>query len=128
MSRITIRTQRGYKFETRVHERGFTKGHTVPNDAMSIREILDRHARGLPLGGSRVPIYEPDSDLPDPRTLDLAERQELSIRYTEELAEIKEREKKLKIAKGDAEAAAKELKRKQLLDELKKSLAEDKPA
>jgi len=35
---------------------------TIPDQAMSIQEILRRFAQGLPLGGQKVPLY--DEDLP----------------------------------------------------------------
>lgn len=51
---------------------------TVPDQTMSLREILDRFARGLPVGGHKVPLYDDgENDLPNFQTLDLAERQEL---------------------------------------------------
>lgn len=104
---------------------------TVPDQSLSIKEILDRYARGLPLGGQRIPVYEPDNDLPDPRTLDLAERQELAERYTAELLELRERENELKQRKVDAEKAAAEAaeeeRYKKIQERLKKD-AEGKPA
>jgi len=66
---------------------------TIPDQTMSIRTILDRYARGLPIGGQLTAEYQEDdeyNDLPDPRTLDLSERQELAIKAAEELAEIKQ--------------------------------------
>lgn len=38
---------------------------TIPDDALSIKEILDRYARGLPLGGERVPVYNGEELIPD---------------------------------------------------------------
>lgn len=71
---------------------------TVPDQALSVRQILERYARGLPLGGQRTPVFDEDDDLPDVRTLDLSERQEMRERYVEELGEltkkIRENEKK----------------------------------
>lgn len=65
---------------------------TIPDQTMSIRELVKRYASGLPLGGSNNPIYEgEDGDGIDPRRLDLAERQELEIAARQELAEIEER-------------------------------------
>lgn len=81
---------------------------TLPDQTMSIKELLDRNARGLPLGGQRVPIYEPDSDLPDPRRLDLAEREELALQYAQELQDLKAKEELTKQLKSDADKAAME--------------------
>lgn len=63
---------------------------TVPEQAMSIREILDRFSRGLPLGGQRVPVYNgEDDDLPDLRHMDLADRQEYMENAADELRSLK---------------------------------------
>lgn len=68
---------------------------TVPDETMSIREILERYARGLPLNGMRVPLYKKDpdfDDLPDPATMDLADRQALQEMIEQELEDLKERQ------------------------------------
>ena len=66
---------------------------TVPDQSMSIKTILERYARGLPVGGRLDEYYDEENDLPDPRTLDLAERQELAEQYKNEINEIKSRKK-----------------------------------
>lgn len=51
---------------------------TVPDQSMSMGEILRRYASGLPLKGVRVPLYEgeddADLDLPDLSRMDHADR------------------------------------------------------
>jgi len=70
-------------------ENNFSPSMTIPDQTLSIKEILERYARGLPMEG-KVPIYEgEDGDGIDPRRLDLSERAELQKLYTEELNEIK---------------------------------------
>lgn len=65
---------------------------TIPDQNMSIREIIDRYSRGLPVT-SFTPVYEgEDFDLPDPKTLDLVERHEMAQKIKEEVASIKSRE------------------------------------
>jgi hypothetical protein len=66
---------------------------TVPDQTMSVRTILERYARGLPVSGRTDMYYDEDDDLPDPRTLDLAERQELAQQYKQEINEVKSRKK-----------------------------------
>jgi len=66
---------------------------TVPDQTMSIRTILERYSRGLPIGGRLDEYYDEEDDLPDFRTLDLAERQELAENYENEINEIKSRKK-----------------------------------
>jgi hypothetical protein len=62
---------------------------TIPEQSMSIREIISRYANGLPVSASqRVPIYHGDEILPDPRTLDLAELQDLRQRISEDVKSL----------------------------------------
>jgi hypothetical protein len=69
---------------------------TIPDQTMSIRLILERHSRGLPIDGIKTPIYDgEDNDLPDWRRLDLAERQELAHLYTNEIKDIKQKYNKV---------------------------------
>jgi len=80
------------------HEKEFGPSQTIPDQTMSIRELVRRYASGLPLGGNREPIYEgEEGDGVDPRRLDLAERQELEIAARQELEEIEARLKSTKI-------------------------------
>jgi hypothetical protein len=66
---------------------------TIPDQTMSIRTLLDRYAKGMPLEGIMAnPQYqegEDYDDLPDPRRLDLSERQEFAEQVRQELAELK---------------------------------------
>lgn len=74
---------------------------TIPDQTMSIKEILVRYANGHSLGGLKEPIYEGDEgDGIDPRRLDLAERQEMEIAARKELAEIEERLKSSDLKSG----------------------------
>lgn len=66
---------------------------TVPDQTMSIRTILERYSRGLPIGGRLDEYYDEEDTLPDPRTLDLVDRQELAEEYKNEINEIKSRKK-----------------------------------
>lgn len=66
---------------------------TVPDQTMSIKTILERYARGLPVGGRLDEYYDEEDTLPNPLTLDLAERQELAELYKNEINEIKSRKK-----------------------------------
>lgn len=66
---------------------------TVPDQSMDIKTILERYARGLPVGGRLDEYYDEEDTLPNPLTLDLAERQELAEQYKTEINEIKSRKK-----------------------------------
>lgn len=51
---------------------------TIPEDSMSLREMLDRYARGLPLPESRLqPYYNEREILPPINSMDLADLQTL---------------------------------------------------
>jgi len=97
---MKIRNILNYHTFDKKYEKNGQPSKTVPDQTMSIRELLRRYASGLPLGGSKEPIYEgEDGDGVDPRYLDLAERQELEIKARQELAEIEERLKSKKVEK-----------------------------
>ncbi len=67
---------------------------TVPDQTMSIKTILERYARGLPVGGRLDDYYDEEDTLPNPLTLDLAERQELEEIYRFELNELQNKSRK----------------------------------
>lgn len=56
---------------------------TVPDQTMSIRTILERYARGLPIGGRTDEYYEEEDTMPDYRTLDLTEIAEIQQQVKE---------------------------------------------
>lgn len=67
---------------------------TIPDQTMSIRTILDRYARGLPTTGQLNGTYQEGDefdDMPDPRILDLSERQEYKEIFKDELEGIKKK-------------------------------------
>lgn len=73
---------------------------TIPDQTMSMQEILRRFASGLPIQGAKVPEYTgEDDDMPDMEHMDLAERQEVLEAARDELNAIK--------AQANAKAAAK---------------------
>lgn len=72
---------------------------TVPDQTMSIKTIMDRYAKGLPIADGFTPIYE-DDDIPssgiNPRTLDLVDLQELRIENKEKIQYLEEKIKSSK--------------------------------
>lgn len=50
---------------------------TVPDESLSVKEIMARYANGLPLGGQKVPVYHGEEFVPDMERLDLSEKHEL---------------------------------------------------
>ncbi len=69
---------------------------TIPDQTLSIKQILERYASGQSLEG-KTPYYdesESEEYYPDPRHMDLAEREELSEIYKEEIFQIKKKNAK----------------------------------
>lgn len=78
--KFKIQSWANYNHEEQQYEINKQKSLTIPDQAMSIKEILSRFARGLDVEGFK-PIYDDeditlDDYIPDPRNMDLAERQE----------------------------------------------------
>jgi len=59
------------------HRKILTPSLTVPDQTMSLKTILERYTRGLPIGGRNDEYYDEDDTMPDYRTLDLTEIQDL---------------------------------------------------
>lgn len=77
----------------REHEKNTKPSMTIPDQTLSIREIVKRFANGLPVNGERVPMYEEHESentgyMPDPTTMDLAEREEYVNAIDEQIREI----------------------------------------
>jgi len=88
---------------------------TVPDQTMSIKEILERHARGLGITDGKVPLYSGGSDYLDgidPRTLDIAEKFEI-------LEAVQERYDQ---RRADLEKQTQELKKKEMEDMIKQEV------
>lgn len=78
---------------------------TVPDQTMSIKTILDRYAKGLPIGGGLEPIYEEDESYGiNPKTLDLVDLQELKMNNKKHIETLKEREQYEKQNKNSEKA------------------------
>lgn len=77
---------------------------TIPDQALTLRQLLDRYAKGMPLvGNPATPVYDgPDVDLPDWKTLDLAEREDLIKNNQAEIDSIQR-----KLSEQEAKKAAK---------------------
>jgi len=69
---------------------------TIPDQTLSIKQILERYASGQSLEGKTAYYDESESEeyYPDPRHMDLAEREQLAEQYKEELQEIKKSSKR----------------------------------
>ncbi len=73
---------------------------TIPDQTMTIKEILDRFTRGLPLDAGKVPIYEGEEYTPDLRFMDLAEREEFIENTFARAREIQESQKTVSVTEN----------------------------
>lgn len=64
---------------------------TVPDQALTVQEIMDKYARGLQFDlRSKVPIYEGDDDIPDFKNMDLSEIQTFAEDYRVAQAKVRQ--------------------------------------
>ena len=67
---------------------------TGPDQAMTIKQLIERFQRGIPLGGQREIEYNDGDDIlngVDPRTLDISEKFDMIDRLSSELLDIKDK-------------------------------------
>lgn len=95
-------------------EVNFRPSKTIPDQAMSIQEIMRRYASGLPLSGQRVGFFDAEDPLPDTSKMDLVDMQEAREENQQRILDNQEKlrsldeEKKQKAAQKAAEKSAKE--------------------
>lgn len=104
------------------HKGRVMTGHsmTIPDQSLTIRELISRFTRGMPVTGGADPstAYFDENELPDPRTLDLVDRENYVKGYSEELQSI---QKRLEASKTSKE---KEALKQQIKAEFEKEAAE----
>lgn len=76
---------------TKKYEKNTKPSVTVPDQTMSLREILTRYAHGLPIDSMKTPIYEGEEYVPDPQFMDLADREEFKKQAYREIEETKQK-------------------------------------
>lgn len=74
---------------------------TVPDQTMSIREILDRYARGLPIEGQKVPMYDGDEFVPDIAHMDLVDVDEMRRNNADRILHIQKNLNKERTVKAE---------------------------
>lgn len=81
----TFRTQFNAHLFPDDNEVNFLPSLVLPNQALTVREILDRQRRGIPFPVGKVPLYEGEDTLlpPEWRSWDLSEKEA----YKEQLAQ-----------------------------------------
>lgn len=67
---------------------------TIPDQSMTVQEIITRFANGLPVDGQRVPVYDDDVDMefvPDLAHMDLADREAYIDQAKQNVAELQQK-------------------------------------
>jgi hypothetical protein len=74
-----------FREEERQEEINTLPSETQPDEVLTVREMLERHVRGLPISGNEQGVYLPEEVgyIPDYRTLDLTEIDEYRQKYAE---------------------------------------------
>jgi hypothetical protein len=86
--------QKNYKMFTQPSQ-------TIPDQTMSIKEIMERYAKGLPIGGGLTPIYEEEDSMGiNPKILDLVDIQAMSISNKNQIEHLQDKVNKEKIKKN----------------------------
>lgn len=77
---------------------------TVPDQTVSIREIVDRTQKGQIISGALKAVYNPEDVLPDPRSMDFVERKHALELAEKQLIELEARKKGVNAAKAAKKA------------------------
>lgn len=122
MTNFKFRHSYNYDHTKNKGELNTLPSETIPNQSMSIQEILSRWTRGLPMTGAKVPVYNGDDLLPDLKKMDLVELDELkrSVKDGVKNAKDKLNAELLKVNKLEKEQREKELVSR--LEQLEKSI------
>lgn len=87
-----FRSPRNSRILPKAYEENDQPSKTIPDQTMSIGEILKRYASGLPLGGVKTPLYEgEESEVPaNWDKLDLSEKHDLIEANRARIAQMQE--------------------------------------
>lgn len=77
---------------------------TVPDQTVSIREIVDRTRKGQIIAGTMKAVFDSTDEFPDPRTMDYVERKQALELADKQLAELKDRQDKRNAEKSAKKA------------------------
>lgn len=87
-----------YDYTKQAGEANYQPSRTIPDQAMSINEILDRYRRGLSFTNGKIPIYDSEQGdtllvPPDWDKMDLSEQHDYKIDMARKLAEFRKRQR-----------------------------------
>lgn len=93
--------KKAYQRSAHHYETNGKPSMTVPNQAMTVRELIIRFASGIPLDAGKVPIYEGELDLPDLDKMDLIEREAYYKELRQQRDEVELRVKNARIKREE---------------------------
>jgi hypothetical protein len=100
---------------------------TTPDQTMSMRTILERYAKGLPVSDGKEAIWDDDAENSsgiNPKTLDLVDLQIIAMDNKEKISQLEKVKKEDEINVNNKKAEAKAKAKQELIDELKKATKE----
>lgn len=98
-----IKTQLTAQSYPKQYEQNHGKSLTVPNQSMTIKEMVARHRKGLPIDESRGALYQGDELVADISQMDLIDRQQYIDSVADALVEVKERLREAAKSKSEKE-------------------------
>lgn len=75
-------THREFKHDNEVNTQ---PSMTVPDQSLSVKELMERYAKGLPLEGEKVSYYHGEEFVPDLKKMDLSEIDDLKAQNAENI-------------------------------------------
>lgn len=112
-----VKTQYNAKAFPRYGEENKLPSETVPDQTLSLRTILERYAKGLPITGNKSePLYYGDEDMPDINKMDISEIHDLKKAVESDI-----QQKKAEL-QNQQDAAIKAANEKRLNDEVEKRI------
>lgn len=79
---------------------------TIPDQSMTIAEILAKFHKGLPFSNMREEVWNGEEDLPDLSIMDLADRQELIEHNKAQIQDLRDKAQKEAKAKKETKIKA----------------------
>lgn len=88
---MKVKTQYNAKEFPNYYEENRQPSMTIPDQTLSLHELLVRHARGLPVSGNDMePLYHGEEELPDLKKMDLSEIHDLKTAVKNDISEKQE--------------------------------------
>lgn len=106
------------------NEKGVILGKTMPEQSLTIRQMLDRQRLGMPVMGSiKVPVYHGEEVfIPDFNKMDMAEIEELKRNLNNSITELKKQYKEQYDEALRTKASKKQEMEKQMFERYQKQL------